>query len=264
MFIQRSAPQRASALAEVAGTFGQQGAYRSWGRYIVGKCRQHPATNSAGDRGSACVVWALSIAPRVSAICTAVLFCTAAAGMASIETAMLTASKKARIRFFIVGSSLWEGVSRRAVHCCTQRLNGVEPGGTPGRQISKQDTDAHRDGKGHQSSIHRGSHGDALAVQEHRQHLVGNAGDHIPQHNAQYAAQCRGGGGLGNSARGMLRPHCLADADLPGALCDRHQHDVHNADTASSDMLAIAVRMMTTILISAFCCSSHRITGLIF
>ena len=57
----------------------------------------------------------------------------------------------------------------------------------------------------------------------------------------QYAAQCRGGGGLGNKLRQdhpLLCAHCLADADLPGALCDRHQHDVHNADTAHQQRYA--------------------------
>ena len=74
------------------------------------------------------------MAPRVMAIWTAVLLVAAAeAGSTSMEAAMHTASSNARIRFFMAYLLLL---------IIPQGVDGVELGGTLGRQVAEQHADA--------------------------------------------------------------------------------------------------------------------------
>ena len=101
----------------------------------------------------------------------------AAAGMASMDTAMLTASKSARKRFFI-------GIPLSSGSVVAQRLDGIETCRAPGRQIAEQHTDAHRDAKSHYDGVERRTHRDGGIAHEHGQHLVGRHAHRIAQCNA--------------------------------------------------------------------------------
>ena len=117
----------------------------------------------------------------------------------------------------------------------SERFDGVQAGGTAGRQEAEQDADAAGDAHGDGRRVRRGGDVQGDVRQDIRKDLVDDGRDDVAQHNAEAAAQRRCDAGLHDELGqdgALLCAQCLADTDLTGALGDRHQHDVHDTDAA--------------------------------
>ena len=127
------------------------------------------------------------------------------------------------------GSSMVRGL------IISQCFDRVEPCGASGGQIAEEHADAGRDAESDHDRIERRADRDAGVAHQEGQHSVGRCRDEVAQHDAQRTAESRRGGRLDDELRQndpLLGTQSFPDADLPGALRDRHQHDVHDADAA--------------------------------
>ena len=109
-----------------------------------------------------------------------------------------------------------------------QRVDGVEAGGGHGRVHAEEDADHDRQAE---------ADGDGPAADDGLP--IGELADDVrPADAEQHADQSAGGrehDGFDEELQGdvpPLGPQRAADADLAGALGDRGQHDVHDADAA--------------------------------
>src|SRR5579875_978013 len=112
-----------------------------------------------------------------------------------------------------------------------QRLDRVEACGAPGRVVAEEDTDERREKDGQH---------DRRGIDDHRPTADRGRGDgqHRAGQDPDQAAGSRQDDGLDEKLPQDHGAACAdrhADPDLPGALGDRDEHDVHDPDPADDE-----------------------------